>query len=124
MIAVVERERWVMRYPVAVLALFCLADTACERRPETESRARDLQRRSEIVGVLRASSTEAYIEHEGMRIGLIEAPPQTAASLTALMAQSAAAFRSVDGSRVRARGSLQGSILWDAKVTMEAKGSP
>jgi hypothetical protein len=108
----------------AVLGLLCLAGAACERQRDGEIRAGDLQRPGEIVGVLTVTSTEAYIEHQGRRISLVEAPPQTAASHTALMAQSAAAFRSLDGTRVRARGSLQGSILWDAEVTTEAKGSP
>jgi hypothetical protein len=108
-----------MRHLAAGLWLVSLAGTACERRPEGQAHAGDTPGPNQIVGVLRVTGTEAYIEHHGARIRLIEAPPQTASSHVALMAQAAAALGTLDGRRVRARGRLQNSILWDAEVTAD-----
>lgn len=72
---------------------------------------------AEIEGVLHVIDQRAYLERNGERISLIRAPAQTASSHTSLMAETASDLKPLDGSWVRARGSRQGSVLWDAVVT-------
>jgi hypothetical protein len=71
----------------------------------------------EIVGTLYVSTSAAYFEGGGRRISLIRASPVVAVDAVMLKAQAAQVFRSLSGKHVRARGDLQGSILWDATVT-------
>jgi hypothetical protein len=70
-----------------------------------------------VTGLLHVTDTEAYIESGPRRLGLVSAAPITAVGLEALLAQTAAELRPRAGARVRARGDLQGDVLWDAQVT-------
>jgi hypothetical protein len=71
----------------------------------------------EIVGVLRVDSAAAYFDDgERGRIRLIEAAPMTAVGSEALMARTAEVLRGFVGQKVRARGELQATVLWGARV--------
>jgi hypothetical protein len=70
----------------------------------------------EIFGMLHVSTSAAYFEGGGRRISLIQASPVVAVDTEMLKSQTAQALRVVSGKHVRARGELQGSILWDATV--------
>jgi hypothetical protein len=91
--------------------LACSGGTAA-RQAEVSSREGD-----EIVGVLHVSDHEAYVDHYGTRVRLIEAPPQTALSHTTLMTETAIHLKASNQERVQVRGNRQGSILWAAVVT-------
>ncbi len=71
----------------------------------------------EIVGVLSVTTSAAYFEGGTRRISLIQVSPVVAVDAETLKAQAAQALRMFSGKHVRARGDLQGSILWDATVT-------
>jgi len=71
----------------------------------------------EIVGVLYVTTSAAYFEGGTRRISLIQTSPVVAADAETLKAQAAQALRLFSDRHVRARGDLQGSILWDATVT-------
>lgn len=70
----------------------------------------------EIAGVLHVSASDAYFEAAGRRITVIQASPVVASGTERLKAEAAQSLRAVAGRRVRARGDLQGSILWDATI--------
>lgn len=72
----------------------------------------------QVIGVLHVTATEAYIERGAHRLRLIEEPPQTAMTVEELLARTAESLRRFDGTRVRATGSLQGTILWSARVEL------
>jgi hypothetical protein len=70
-----------------------------------------------VSGLLHVTATEAFLEFQGRRLRVVGAPPVTAVGLEPLLAQTALELRQLAGKRVRARGDLQGDILWAAKVS-------
>jgi hypothetical protein len=94
-----------------VLALIGCAGGADLRIEESDAFAAD-----RVRGVVHVTRTEARLEADGRRVRLVEAAPQTARSLEALLLEAAAAFRGLDGRRVALRGELQGDVLWLAQA--------
>jgi hypothetical protein len=70
-----------------------------------------------VVGLLQVTAKAAYFEYGSGRIVLVGAPPVTAVGAEALMIRTAEDLRHLAGRRVRARGDLQGDVLWGAEVT-------
>jgi hypothetical protein len=74
--------------------------------------------RDELVGVLNVTASAAYYQMGNTRISLVQAPPMTATGASELKAQTAQELGSFAGKRVRAQGDLQGTLLWEAQVTL------
>ena len=100
----------------AILVLGLTVKGACREPAGSGVRLTESARygEDEIVGVLQVSGSDAYFQAGGRRISLIHASPFVAVGPELLKAQAAESLRWVSGKKVRARGDLQGSILWEA----------
>jgi len=70
-----------------------------------------------VTGILQVSPAEAYFDGEAGKIRIVSAAPVTAVGVELLLAQTARSVQDLAGKRVRAEGDLQGTLLWEARLT-------